>query len=109
LNNPTEGGHLSLSRQTYHHDWLSAYRGLQTSLFVLSLGIELTHFLRPKPPTVYPNWRTGFRQGSSVPSLIRQAVIDVRSNNFKSLVTDKRREAYYLSVRGQDAANGNSH
>jgi hypothetical protein len=30
-------------RQTLHHDWLSDYRGLQTPLFILSLGIELAH------------------------------------------------------------------
>ena len=52
LNNSTEWAELPFGRQTLHHDWLLPYRGLQASLFVLSLGIELTHFLHPKLPTV---------------------------------------------------------
>ncbi|MGA8692383.1 MAG: hypothetical protein WB689_00795 [Xanthobacteraceae bacterium] len=43
LNNSREWAELPLGRQTLHHDWLSDYRGLQTPLFILSLGIELAH------------------------------------------------------------------
>ena len=43
LNNSGEWAELPLGRQTLHHDWLSDYRGLQTPLFILSLGIELAH------------------------------------------------------------------
>src|SRR5262249_32256042 len=48
------------------HDWPLVYRGLQTSLFVRSLGIELTHFLHPKLPAVI---RIGEQDsGRAVPS-----------------------------------------
>jgi hypothetical protein len=43
LNNSREWAELPLGRQTLHHDWLSDYRGLQTPLFILSLGIKLAH------------------------------------------------------------------
>jgi hypothetical protein len=43
LNNSREWAELPLARQTLHHDRLSDYRGLQTPLFILSLGIELAH------------------------------------------------------------------
>jgi hypothetical protein len=43
LNGSREWAELPLGRQTPHHDWLSGYRGLQTPLFILSLGIELAH------------------------------------------------------------------
>jgi hypothetical protein len=43
LNNSREWAELPLGRQTLHHDWLPDYRGLQTPLFTLSLGIELAH------------------------------------------------------------------
>src|SRR6516164_7423575 len=43
LNSSREWAELPLGRQTLHHDWLSGYRGLQTPLFILSLGIELAH------------------------------------------------------------------
>src|SRR6516164_7402522 len=66
LNNSTEWAELPFGRQTLHHDWLLPYRGLQASLFVLSLGIELTHFLHPKLPTVI---RIGEQDsGRAVPS-----------------------------------------
>ena len=68
LNNSREWAELPLGRQTLHHDWLSDYRGLQTPLFILSLGIELAHSFnlnvskraivsttaRHKPPADYP-------------------------------------------------------
>ena len=61
-----EWAELPFGRQTLHHDWLLPYRGLQASLFVLSLGIELTHFLHPKLPTVI---RIGEQDsGRAVPS-----------------------------------------
>jgi hypothetical protein len=47
LNNSMEWAELPFGRQTLHHDWLLPYRGLQASLSVLSLGIELAHFLDP--------------------------------------------------------------
>jgi len=43
LNNSREWAELPLGGQTLHHDWLSDYRGLQTPLFIRSLGIELAH------------------------------------------------------------------
>ena len=43
LNNSREWA-KPLGRQTLHHDWPSGYRGLQTPLFIVSLGIELAHF-----------------------------------------------------------------
>jgi hypothetical protein len=43
LNNSREWAELPIGRQTLHHDWVSGYRGLQTPLFIRSLGIELAH------------------------------------------------------------------
>jgi hypothetical protein len=57
-----EWAELPFGRQTLHHDWLLRYRGLQASLFVLSLGIELTHFLHPKTANGYPNWKNNSRK-----------------------------------------------
>ena len=47
LNNSREWADLAIGRQALHHDWVSGYRGLQTPLFILSLGIELAHSLNP--------------------------------------------------------------
>jgi hypothetical protein len=43
LNRSREWAELPIGRQTLHHDWVSGYRGLQTPLFIRSLGIELAH------------------------------------------------------------------
>jgi hypothetical protein len=47
LNNSREWAELPIGRQTLHHDWMSRYRGLQTPLFIRSLGIKLAHSLNP--------------------------------------------------------------